>query len=102
MAGTDLEKHDSGESHAVAVPHPLTYNPDAPSEEWGWHGQWKLFASRGSRLLLGLFAVVMLLMLFSNHVSNVENWYLIATAAVLFIWIGSREASARKARRLRP
>lgn len=100
MAGTDLEKHDSGESHAVATPHPPTYNPDAPSEQWGWHREWK--QGRGSTILLALFAVVILLMLFGNHVSNVENWYLIITAVIMFVWLGFRQSAARKARRRRP
>lgn len=108
MAGTSLEKRDGavtagGHGEVEPAQHPvLRYNPDAPSEEWGWHGQWKLFASRGSKVLLTVFTAVIFLMLFGNHVSHVEDWYLLATGVALIIWLGSREAGARRERRRRP
>lgn len=82
--------------------HVLRYNPDAPSEAWGWHGEWKLFASKGSRLLLLMFTAVMFLMLFGNHVSRVEDWWLVLIGAGMLIWIAAREVAARKERRRRP
>ncbi|WP_343074506.1 DUF2631 domain-containing protein [Nakamurella aerolata] len=82
--------------------HVLRYNPDAPSEAWGWHGEWKLFASKGSRLLLLVFTAVIFLMLFGNHVSRVEDWWLAVIGVGMLIWIASREVAARKERRRRP
>lgn len=105
MAGADLQKHDGSDEHAEVAPRsgvPVRYNPDAPSEAWGWHGEWRLFASKGSRILLAVFTAVILLMLFGNHVSHVEDWYLILFGVGMIVWIASREASARKARRRRP
>ncbi len=113
MAGTSLEKHSGshpvtagaerhGEVEPVHHRAVLRYNPDAPSEEWGWHGQWKLFATRGSRLLLVLFTAVTFLMLFGNHVSHVEDWWLVGIGLAMIVWLVSREAAARRERRLRP
>jgi hypothetical protein len=108
MAGTSLEKHAGavaagGHGEVEPARHAvLRYNPDAPSEDWGWHGQWKLFASRGSKVLLTIFTAVMFLMLFGNHVSHVEDWYLVTTGVTLIIWLGAREAAARTERRRRP
>lgn len=104
LPGTTLEKHDAAHAAVAPARHaaPLTYNPDAPSAEWGWHGSWSLFAAKGSRLLLILFTAVILLMLFGNHVSHVEDWYLIGTGVAMIIWLVSRELRARKQRRLRP
>ena len=61
MSGTSLEHRpsdgtDSGhqshgeveQAHHAAV---VSYNPDAPSEEWGWHGHWGEFAPRGKAQL---------------------------------------------------
>ena len=53
MAGTSLERRSEtgdNEEHgsAVARVQPgqmVTYNPDAPSEEWGWHGTWREIGS---------------------------------------------------------
>jgi hypothetical protein len=105
-SGTTLEKHDPAAAHGEVVPAhhaaPMTYNPDAPSEQWGWHGHWSLFASRGSRVLLIVFTAVILLMVFGNHVSHVEDWYLVGTGAAMIVWLVSREMRARKHRRLRP
>lgn len=110
MAGTSLEPH-SGASAADdehgAVEHThhvpaLRYNPDAPSEEWGWHGEWRLFASRGSRALLALFTAVIFLMLFGNQVSHVEDWWLVAIGSLMVIWLVAREAGARRERNRRP
>lgn len=111
MAGTSLQKHSGGagaesatsaEMEAAQHGAVLRYNPDAPSEEWGWHGEWKLFASRGSRLLLVLFTAVIFLMLFGNHQSHVEDWWLVGIGLTMIILLVSREAAARRERRLRP
>lgn len=109
MAGTSLEKHfgaaggaRGAEVEAARQDTVLRYNPDAPSEEWGWHGQWKLFARRGSRLLLGVFTAIIWLMLFGNHESHVEDWWLVGIGLAMIIWLVSRQAAARRERRLRP
>lgn len=83
--------------HATHAP-VVSYNPDAPSEEWGWHGSWRQFAPRGSRILLWLGVVGLLLMNYSTHVSHVEDYYLVGTAALMAIWLVAREVSARKER----
>ena len=49
MAGTSLEHRsgagepDDGHGAVARVQHGavVSYNPDAPSEEWGWHGSWQ-------------------------------------------------------------
>lgn len=107
MSGMDLEKK-SPDAHddAAVVPHtsaaPIRYNPDAPSEAWGWHGEWSLFAAKGSKTLLVVFTLAMFAMLFGNHVSRVEDWYLVLIGLGMFGWLGWREAAARRRRRTRP
>lgn len=99
-AGTAPTATTSGEVATTGHHAPvLSYNPDAPSQEWGWHGQWSLFAAKGSRLLLLVFAAVMFLMLFGNHVSNVEDWWLVAIGLIMLGCIVWRERSARNERR---
>ncbi|MGI8416370.1 MAG: DUF2631 domain-containing protein [Nakamurella sp.] len=110
MAGTSLEPHSAasaaGDGHGAVeqVSHlpALSYNPDAPSEAWGWHGEWRLFASRGSRLLLGVFTAMIFLMIFGNQVSHVEDWWLAGIGILMVIWLVSREAAARRERNHRP
>ena len=65
----------------------VTYNPDAPSEEWGWHGHWSDFAPRGRFLLLGLGVVGLLLMVFGNHQSHVEDYFLVIIALILAFYM---------------
>lgn len=111
MAGTSLE-HRSGageqdDSHGaeVAKVQPgqmVTYNPDAPSEEWGWHGSWREFAPRGSRILLWLGVVGLLLLMFGNHESLVEDWWLVSIAGLMAIWLVAGEIKIRKDRARRP
>lgn len=103
MAGT-LDKHapasadlTHGADHAV-----VSYNPDAPSEEWGWHGHWSDFAPRGRFLLMGLGVVGLLLMLLGNHVSHVEDWYLLLFAVGLGAWMVLTQMQRRRARRRKP
>lgn len=111
MAGTSLEHRsgtgDQSEGHGteVAKVQPgqmVTYNPDAPSEEWGWHGSWREFAPRGSRALLWLGVVGLLLMIFGNHESLVEDWWLIVIAGLMAIWLVFGEIKIRKDRARRP
>ena len=111
MAGTALEHrsgagdHDDSHgtevepAHAGAV---VSYNPDAPSEEWGWHGSWREFAPRGSRALLWLGVVGLLLLMFGNHESMVEAWWLLAIAGLMAIWLIAGEIQIRKERARRP
>lgn len=108
MAGTSLE-HTTGEtgSHGTDLEHhgapaQLTYNPDAPSEQWGWHGSWRQFAPRGSRALIWLGIIGCFVMLFGNHVSNVENWWLIAIGLLLIFWLVMGEIRIRKERQRKP
>ena len=100
MAGTDLEKHETGAvAHHAPVP---SYNPDAPSEAWGWHGHWSDFALTGRRILLGLGVVGLLLMLLGNQQSHVEDWYLIAFAVLLLVWTIRSERAIRRRRKIKP
>ena len=110
MAGTSLE-HRSGagepDDHGTAVARVqsgavVSYNPDAPSEEWGWHGSWREFAPRGSRFLLWLGVVGLLLLNFGNHESLTEDWWLIAIAGLMAIWLIAGEIHIRKERARRP
>jgi hypothetical protein len=114
MSGTSVERlpSDSGDGHG-ADPHGslepahhgqlVSYNPDAPSEEWGWHGHWGEFAPRGKAVLLwlGVFGLVCLA-LFGNQVSNVENYWLIGIAILMAIWIVRSDMAVRRKRRIRP
>ncbi len=108
MAGTSIEPHGSpGANAEVATTHHaavVAYNPDAPSEEWGWHGSWReSIAPRGSRALLWLGVVgLLLLAFFGNHESNVEEYWLCAIAALMAVWIVAGEISIKRERRRRP
>ncbi|HJE91990.1 MAG TPA: DUF2631 domain-containing protein [Dietzia timorensis] len=54
---------------------------DEPSVNWGWHGFNRKFGNA-----VGIsFAVFMLLMLFGNHIGNVENIYLVSIAIAVFV-----------------
>lgn len=112
MAGTSLE-HRSGagepdDGHGAAVARTshaevVSYNPDAPSEEWGWHGSWREFAPRGSRALLWLGVVGLLLMaFFGNHESQTEVWWLSVIAILMAIWLVAGDIALRKERARRP
>lgn len=114
MAGTSLEHRSgagdqsepSGHGTEVARVIPgqmVPYNPDAPSEEWGWHGSWREFAPRGSRILLWLGVVgIVLMALFGNHESRVEDYWLLTIAALMAIWLVAGEIRIRKERARRP
>lgn len=108
MADTSLERHsagaDSPDGHGSAVStaaeHPVVrYNPDAPSEEWGWHGSWRVFAPRGSALLMWIGVFTLVMFNFTEHQSHVENYYFNGIALVAAIWLIARERSGRKMRR---
>jgi hypothetical protein len=110
VAGTSLERRSEGgdsEEHGseVARVQPgqmVTYNPDAPSEEWGWHGHWSDFAPRGRALLLGLGVVGLLLMIIGNHQSHVEDYYLVLIAALMAVWMLRTYLAKKRERRIRP
>lgn len=106
MSGMDLEKKAPHRDDSALAPHsspaPVRYNPDAPSEEWGWHGEWRVFAAKGSKTLLVVFTLVMFALLFGNHVSRVEDWWLVLIGLGMIVWLVWREAAARHRRRTRP
>jgi len=111
VAGTSLEKlpsdgagdHDPHGALEQAHSGPVvSYNPDAPSEEWGWHGHWSDFAPRGRFLLLGLGVVGLLLMLLGNHQSHVEDYFLVLTALIMAIWMLRTYLAKKRERRVRP
>jgi hypothetical protein len=110
VAGTSLE-HRSGagepeETHgAVAHVQPgavVSYNPDAPSEEWGWHGSWQDMAPRGSAALLWLGVVGLVLLIFGNQESHVEDWWLLVIAGLMATWLIMRRRAWKKERARRP
>jgi hypothetical protein len=78
---------------------PVRYNPDAPSEEWGWHGSWRMFAPKGSALLLWIGVITLVLFNFTEHESHVENYYFNGIALIGAIWLISRQRQARRMRR---
>lgn len=103
MSGADLEKHDPhGEVETAHHGELVSYNPDAPSEEWGWHGHWSEFAPRGRFLLLGLGVVGLLLMLLGNHQSHVEDYFLVIIALAMAGWMARTYLAGRRERRIRP
>ncbi len=102
MSQTSLQQHSA--DAGVAVPSPTShavarYNPDAPSEEWGWHGSWREFAPRGSTILLSLGVILLLLQNFTVHQSHVENFYFNGIALIGALWIVHRVRSGRRMRR---
>lgn len=110
MAGTSIEKHTSGadDGHGghgeVEAAHHgalVSYNPDAPSEEWGWHGHFSDFAPRGRFLLLSLGIVGLLLMTIGNQ-SHVEDYYLVGIALLMAAWMFRSFRQRQRERRLRP
>jgi hypothetical protein len=106
VADTSLERRSTGQDqqhHGAVTPaaaHPVVrYNPDAPSEEWGWHGSWRVFAPRGSAVMLWVGVVVLVLFNFTEHQSHVENYYFSGIALIGAIWLIARERQGRKMRR---
>ncbi len=80
----------------------VSYNPDAPSEEWGWHGHWSDFAPRGRRMFLWFGVFGLLLLTWGNHVSHVEDYFLVFSAITLASWIILTERANKRKRRIRP
>lgn len=109
MADTSLERRSTATgaqgdgAHPVAqVEHPpVRYNPDAPSEEWGWHGSWRVFAPKGSALIMWIGVFVLIMFNFTEHQSHVENYYFTGIALIGAIWLVARERQGRKMRRRR-
>jgi hypothetical protein len=105
VADTSLERHPgapAGTEHAVAPTssHPVVrYNPDAPSEEWGWHGSWRVFAPKGSALMLWIGVFTLVMFNFTEHQSHVENYYFNGIALIGAIWLIARSRQSRKMRR---
>lgn len=103
LNSADLEAMD----HGAVVPAPhggelVSYNPDAPSEEWGWHGHWSDFAPRGRRMFLWVGVFGLLLLTWGNHVSHVEDYFLVISALLLAGWIIVTERANKRKRRIRP
>ena len=66
MAGTEVERYTEVDQ------------ADVPSAAWGWSK-----ITRRTWYALGIFVIVFLLgMLRGNHVGHVEDWFLIAFAAL--------------------
>lgn len=82
MASTEVERHSKVDTAEV------------PSADWGWSGDaprlWHVVG-----IILGLF---LLGMMRGNHVGWVENWYLIAFAALVFFFVGRDWYLRRKGR----
>lgn len=103
LSSADLEAMD----HGAVVPAPhggemVSYNPDAPSEEWGWHGHWSDFAPRGRRMFLWVGVFGLLLLTWGNHVSHVEDYFLVFSAIAMASWIVLTERANKRKRRIRP
>lgn len=89
----------------VEAPHGgelVSYNPDAPSEEWGWHGHWSDFAPRGRRAFLWVGVFGLLLLTWGNQVSHVEDYFLVIIALIMASWIILTERANKRKRRIRP
>ncbi len=81
----------------------VPYNPDAPARNGAGTARWRDIAPRGSRFLLWLGVVgIVLLALFGNHESLVEDYWLIAIAVLMAIWLVAGEIKRRKDRARRP
>ncbi len=60
-------------------------------------------APRGSRILLWLAPIGLVLMaLFGNHESHVEDWWLFSLAGLMVLWLVAGEITIRKKRARRP
>ena len=72
MANTEVERHTGVDVE------------DVPSAEWGWSQENYKLIHIGGLLSAGF----LLLMLRGNHVGHVEDWFLIAFAALLVVAVG--------------
>lgn len=71
MASTEVERHTGVDIE------------DVPSKDWGWSGD----APRLWHWVGVFIAGFLLAMMRGNHVGWVENWYLIAFAALVLVWV---------------
>lgn len=106
VAQGSLEEHAApagGQAHGAVEAAPahavVRYNPDAPSEDWGWHGSWREFAPRGSNILIGLGVILLFLQNFTIHQSHVESVYYNAIALIGALYLVHRIRSGSKLRR---
>lgn len=100
-----VSQDDLDHGAVVEAPHGaalVSYNPEAPSEEWGWHGHWSDFAPRGRRMLLWLGVFGLLLLTWGNQVSHVEDYFLVIIALVMAGWLVAGERAKKRKRRIRP
>ena len=72
MASTEVERHTGVDVE------------DVPSAEWGWSKENYRLIHIGGLLSAGF----LLLMMHGNHVGHVEDWFLIAFAALLVFAVG--------------
>ena len=96
------EVHPHGEVAVAGGNELIPYNPDAPSEAWGWHGHFSDFAPRGRAAFLLVGVAGLFLMIWGNHVSHVEDYWLAAIAIILGVWAIRSQRARTKARRLKP
>lgn len=71
MANTEVERHTGVDVE------------DVPSAQWGWSQENHRLIHIGGLLVAGF----LLLMLHGNHVGHVEDWFLIAFAALVLITV---------------
>jgi hypothetical protein len=72
VANTEVERHTGRDIPDVE---------DVPSAQWGWSQENYRLIHIGGLLSAGF----LLLMLIGNHVGHVEDWFLIAFAALIVI-----------------
>lgn len=75
---------------------PKVNSADEPSAEWGWHGESPKFI----HITGWLIAITLLAMIIGNHHGQVENIYLVLTAASIIgflVWdVRRRKTSWRR------
>jgi len=71
VANTEVERHTGVDVE------------DVPSAQWGWSQENHRLIHIGGLLVAGF----LLLMLHGNHVGHVEDWFLIAFAALVLITV---------------
>jgi hypothetical protein len=64
---------------------------EEPSVDWGWHGGFP----NGTRIFLGITAVMCLLMVIGNHRGKTEDIYLVAIGVGLLVLLGVQERRKR-------
>lgn len=81
LASSEVEKRPG---HAVE-------EYEEPSVAWGWHGTFP----NGTRIFLGISAVMCLLMVIGNHEGLTEDFYLIGIGVGLLVLLGFQHARQR-------